>query len=169
MRTRTFATMATLPLTTFLWGCTTEITNLIPPTEPPIVNVVPVDCNANPDHEDCQTEPEDDPINLNGLWFGALTDEGAAFATASWSGSVTHAAASWSGSWTTPTGLVGTFAGAMDDAGRISGTLSYTDGAGTCSGRLDGTASTNSMTFAVGGMLGSCAPVPTVLRVRAAK
>ena len=151
-------------------GCTTEITNLIPPTEPPIVNIVPVDCNTNPGHVDCQTEePEEEPLDISGSWQGILTDQGGAIVAAVVTLSLNQSGATFTGTWASATGLVGTLQGAVDDDGRMSGAFSITDGGGTCSGRLDGQATENRLDVLVGSIAGSCTGGYSVLDVSAAR
>lgn len=135
-------------------GCT-EVTNVLPtePTVPVPPPVVPLP--VAPD--------------INGSWSGSLSDQGAAIVSALWTGTITQAGVSWSGTWSTSTGLTGSFSGAVDSTGRLSGGLTYVDATGTCSGRLDGSATNSKLDFKATGLAGSCAPVPTVLDIEAGR
>ena len=151
-----FRPLALVLLAALLAGCT-ETTVL--PSEPVVI----------PPPVELPEEPEEDPVNINGQWVGIMTDQGAAFVGTVWNGSITQAGASFSGTWATATGLVGVVAGAVEPNGRMSGAYTYTDAAGSCSGRLDGVATDAKLDFAVTAFVGACAPVPTVLQVVAHK
>ena len=165
-RTRLVLSLALALALSLALACT-ETTVL--PTELPPPAVTIVDCNANPLHVDCQPVDPGQSIDVNGAWTGIIADQGAAFVATVWNGSLTQDGASFSGSWSAATGIVGTLNGAIEDSGRLSGSFIYTDAAGTCSGRLDGTASSSRLDFLVTGIVGACAPAPTAVSVGAGR
>lgn len=172
MRTRMLVALVVGMIVT---GCTTEVTNLIPPTEPPVVQVVPVDCEANPSHEDCvQEEPEEpeepDAEYISGAWRGTITDQGGAFVSTVWTASIQQGVgAAYIGWWASAIAQTGTMNGAVQVGERISGGFTYNDGVGICSGQLDGKATATRLDIIVIGFQGSCAPIPTVIEITAGR
>ena len=154
----------TVVLAMGVMGCT-EVTNVLP-TEPEIPG--PVDCNVNPNHDDCQEVEEEPEVEISGSWQGTLSDQGGAIATAVLTMSMTQSGATFTGTWSTASGLVGSLSGAID-GGRLSGSLTITDGGGSCSGRLDGEATSRVLDALVTGLLGSCTGGYTVLDIEAAR
>ena len=141
-----------------------------------VMVVVMVGCSETNILNTLPTEPVAPPVvveeeapDINGSWSGSLSDQGAVIVSALWTGTVTQAGVSWTGTWSTSTGLTGSFSGAVDQSGRLSGGLTYTDATGTCSGRLDGSATSSKLDFKATGLAGACAPVPTVLDVEAGR
>lgn len=132
-------------------GCTETNVNNVLPTEPELPVV----------------EPED-PVEVSGSWQGTLSDQGGGIATAVLTMSLTQSGATFTGTWSTASGLVGSLSGAID-GGRLSGSLTITDAGGSCSGRLDGQATSRSLDALVTGLLGSCAGGYTVLDLEAAR
>ena len=176
MRTRTRILMA-LVLVVFLVGCNHDI--ILPTAPPPIVEIIPVDCNLNPDHVDCQNDDGDDDDDveeepdaeyISGAWRGTISDQGAAFVSGVWNASITQSVgAAFVGTWASATGSFGKMSGAVQLGQRISGGFTYTDAVGTCSGLMDGTASATAMDVVVIGFAGSCSPIPTVLNIVASR
>ena len=173
MRTRTRILMA-LFLVVALVGCHDVV---VPTAPPPIVEIIPVDCNLNPDHVDCQNDDDDDGGEeepdaeyISGAWRGIISDQGAAFVSGVWNASITQSVgAAFVGTWASATGSSGTMSGAVQLGQRISGGFTYTDAVGTCSGLMDGTATATKMDVVVIGFAGSCSPIPTVLNIVAGR
>ena len=107
-------------------------------------------------------------VDVSGIWRGVLTDQGGAIATAVLTLSLNQSGVTFTGSWSTATGLVGTLSGAIDE-GRLSGSLTITDAGGSCSGRLDGNATSTKLDALVGSLVGACVGGYTVLDIEASR
>ena len=146
-------------------GCT-EVINEVMPSEPQIVIVPPPPADEEKDEE----EEEPTAVFISGLWSGTIQDQGGAIIAQIWHGSITQGAGSaFQGQWSSASGLTGFFSGAVQIGERINGGFTYVDATGQCSGTMDGTANGQLIKMTVLAMAGSCAPVPTVLTVRATR